>query len=179
MIARKQPQNQNGRPMVARKQPQKPKRATNGRPYKQISAETLFSLPIFVIMIQVMTYFFFGRRTAALPPTRLQSATRFVLRCPRPIRAHASRVRASCPTPHLRCCVIFRGSAATKTEKGWQKPSLFCFGRGRRTRTHDPWFWRPVLYQLSYTPVFLHRFLCNSAIIPHLFSLCNPFFRKN
>jgi hypothetical protein len=25
----------------------------------------------------------------------------------------------------------------------------------------------------------LHRFLCNSAIIPHLFSLCNPFFRKN
>ena len=26
------------------------------------------------------------------------------------------------------------------------------FGRGRRTRTHDPWFWRPVLYQLSYTP---------------------------
>ena len=27
------------------------------------------------------------------------------------------------------------------------------FGRGRRTRTHDPWFWRPVLYQLSYTPV--------------------------
>ena len=29
----------------------------------------------------------------------------------------------------------------------------FFFGRGRRTRTHDPWFWRPVLYQLSYTPV--------------------------
>ena len=27
------------------------------------------------------------------------------------------------------------------------------FGRGRRTRTHDPWFWRPVLYQLSYTPM--------------------------
>ena len=28
----------------------KPKRATNGRPYKQISAEILFSLPICVIM---------------------------------------------------------------------------------------------------------------------------------
>ena len=28
----------------------KPKRATNGRPYKQISAERLFSLPICVIM---------------------------------------------------------------------------------------------------------------------------------
>ena len=29
----------------------KPKRATNGRPYKQILAEILFSLPIFVIMV--------------------------------------------------------------------------------------------------------------------------------
>jgi FkbM family methyltransferase len=25
-------------------------------------------------------------------------------------------------------------------------------GRGRGTRTHDPRFWRPMLYQLSYTP---------------------------
>ena len=35
-----------------------------------------------------------------------------------------------------------------------EKPKPFDFGsgRGRRTRTHDPWFWRPVLYQLSYTP---------------------------
>ena len=31
--------------------------------------------------------------------------------------------------------------------------AFFIFGRGRRTRTHDPWFWRPVLYQLSYTPI--------------------------
>ena len=30
---------------------------------------------------------------------------------------------------------------------------LVFFGRGGRTRTHDPWFWRPVLYQLSYTPM--------------------------
>ena len=36
----------------------KPKRATNGRPYKQISAEDLFSLPICVIM----------RLTESLPP---------------------------------------------------------------------------------------------------------------
>ena len=26
-------------------------------------------------------------------------------------------------------------------------------GRGGKTRTRDTWFWRPVLYQLSYTPV--------------------------
>ena len=25
-------------------------------------------------------------------------------------------------------------------------------GRGGKTRTRDTWFWRPVLYQLSYAP---------------------------
>ena len=44
-------------------------------------------------------------------------------------------------------------SIPAKTEKGRRLATFFCFGRGRRTRTHDPWFWRPVLYQLSYTPV--------------------------
>ena len=29
--------------------------------------------------------------------------------------------------------------------------SIFC-GRGRRNRTLNQWFWRPLLYQLSYTP---------------------------
>lgn len=28
------------------------------------------------------------------------------------------------------------------------------YGRGRRTWTLDTWFWRPLLYQLSYTPLF-------------------------
>ena len=27
-------------------------------------------------------------------------------------------------------------------------------GRGRRTRTLGTWFWRPLLYQLSYTPIY-------------------------
>ena len=37
---------------------------------------------------------------------------------------------------------------------------LFLFGRGRRIRTRDPRFWRPVLYQLSYTPVcFFNLFI--------------------
>ena len=26
------------------------------------------------------------------------------------------------------------------------------FGRGSKNRTHDTRFWRPLLYQLSYTP---------------------------
>jgi hypothetical protein len=29
---------------------------------------------------------------------------------------------------------------------------LFLLGRSGRARTYDPRFWRPVLYQLSYTP---------------------------
>ena len=27
------------------------------------------------------------------------------------------------------------------------------FGRDGKTRTRDTWFWRPVLYQLSYIPI--------------------------
>ena len=48
-------------------------------------------------------------------------------------------------------------------------------GRGRRTRTHDPWFWRPVLYQLSYTPVciFLQR-----SILYHSFMQIASLFSK-
>ena len=42
----------------------KPKRATNGRPYKQISAEILFSLPICVIMVLTKSLPPRGRGTA-------------------------------------------------------------------------------------------------------------------
>ena len=30
----------------------------------------------------------------------------------------------------------------------------FFLGRGSRIRTHDKRFWRPLLYQLNYTPIF-------------------------
>ena len=33
-------------------------------------------------------------------------------------------------------------------------------GRGRRIRTLGTRFWRPLLYQLSYTPIFAHRQGC-------------------
>ena len=32
---------------------------------------------------------------------------------------------------------------------------LLLFGRGRRDRTLGTRFWRPLLYQLSYTPIYL------------------------
>ena len=31
---------------------------------------------------------------------------------------------------------------------------MSCFGRGRKTRTLDTRFWRPLLYQLSYAPIY-------------------------
>ena len=31
---------------------------------------------------------------------------------------------------------------------------FIALGRGRRTRTLGTWFWRPLLYQLSYTPIY-------------------------
>ena len=66
-------------------------------------------------------------------------------------------------------------SKLTNKEKTFETLDLtsnskaFCFGRGRRIRTRDPRFWRPVLYQLSYTPVQY------PIIIPHLFEFCNRF----
>ena len=57
-------------------------------------------------------------------------------------------------------------------KKSQVKIDLAFFGRGGRTRTRDPRFWRPVLYQLSYTPVHL-------SIISHYFLFCKPFFEKN
>lgn len=47
--------------------------------------------------------------------------------------------QTSCATK-LRYTPIFMYSART------------LIGRGRRIRTLDTWFWRPLLYQLSYTP---------------------------
>ena len=35
---------------------------------------------------------------------------------------------------------------------------LFLFGRGSRLRTHGLRFWRPSLYQLSYTPKYKRLF---------------------
>ena len=40
-----------------------------------------------------------------------------------------------------------------KEKQSCLRTTAFLFGRGRRIRTRDPRFWRPVLYQLSYTPV--------------------------
>ena len=42
-------------------------------------------------------------------------------------------------------------SCATKLR---YTPIVFVFGRGSRIRTHGTWFWRPLLYQLSYTPMY-------------------------
>ena len=42
---------------------------------------------------------------------------------------------------NIRCCFVY--------------PVVDMSGRGRRTRTLGTRFWRPLLYQLSYTPIFL------------------------
>ena len=61
-----------------------------------------------------------------------------------------------------------------------KKPSAyangFFLGRGRRIRTRDPRFWRPVLYQLSYTPVC--SFSATLIIISHSSPNCNTFLKK-
>ena len=43
----------------------------------------------------------------------------------------------------------------TSSVTGWRSNQLSyrAIGRGSRDRTHGTRFWRPLLYQLSYTPV--------------------------
>ena len=43
--------------------------------------------------------------------------------------------------------------------------SLVHIGRGSRIRTHGTWFWRPLLYQLSYTPTLTRTTLRNRFAI--------------
>ena len=43
-------------------------------------------------------------------------------------------------------------------------------GRGRRNRTLNQWFWRPLLYQLSYTPTKISGFLFSQGASPQVLS---------
>jgi hypothetical protein len=56
-------------------------------------------------------------------------------------------------------------------------------GRGGGTRTHDPRFWRPMLYQLSYTPALIPTRLDNQngqvrAVYPTSAPRANEFTNK-
>ena len=43
-------------------------------------------------------------------------------------------------------------------------------GRGRRNRTLNQWFWRPLLYQLSYAPIKISGFLSSQGASPQVLS---------
>src|SRR5512143_2787994 len=43
--------------------------------------------------------------------------------------------------------------ALRQAARGSRTNGTFVIGRGGRIRTRDRWIWRPLLYQLSYTPV--------------------------
>ena len=54
------------------------------------------------------------------------------------------------------------------------------FGRGRRTWTLGTWFWRPLLYQLSYTPISLSAFIVTTLVYYSFSSpICKGVFSKN
>ena len=47
-------------------------------------------------------------------------------------------------------------------EKRFLDKGIFFNARGSRIRTHDLRFWRPLFYQLNYTPIFdVTRFATN------------------
>ena len=47
---------------------------------------------------------------------------------------------------------------------------MLCFGRGDAIRTRNQWFWRPLLYQLSYTPTKISGFLSSQGASPQVLS---------
>ena len=56
------------------------------------------------------------------------------------------------------------------TNEKIQVEGLGFFGRGTKTRTQDTWFWRPLLYQLSYTPVERIYYTTSVLELQYLFS---------
>lgn len=70
------------------------------------------------------------------------------------------------------CCfvgheVLYR-SSSYDSSMAWTNLSFFIafiFCTGSKTRTHDPRFWRPMLYQLSYSRVFKAEACASSLVI--------------
>ena len=54
-------------------------------------------------------------------------------------------------------------SCATKLRYTPINIQFIHIGRGSRIRTHGTWFWRPLLYQLSYTPTRLAKGLLTDS----------------
>ena len=57
-------------------------------------------------------------------------------------------------TPFLRRTAQEGRLASEQRKKEAMTIVMTSFGRGRKARTLDTRFWRPLLYQLSYTPVW-------------------------
>ena len=72
----------------------------------------------------------------------------------RSVLLHTLYAEASAGDPHPSHSpsASFSFFAHTKNSKH-RKSDTCCFGRGRRDRTLNTRFWRPMLYQLSYTPI--------------------------
>ena len=100
-----------------------------------------------------------ARDFSAFPPMPIQKARRLGRRAVgfgNQLRVARQRSSEECrghsSRGSLRSHAISRLSNPCQYKKhaDWR---AFCIGRGRRIRTRDPRFWRPVLYQLSYTPM--------------------------
>ena len=83
-----------------------------------------------------------------------------------------TRTELACRSDHfgqLTLCLISSTDDATKVFNLVIDILLLFICTGGKIRTHDPWFWRPMLYQLSYTRVSTFKMLL------HL--LKKPFFK--
>ena len=106
--------------------------------------------------VAVLVFFGRGRRTQpfAVPEIRLPSLSLGEFRPRHPLSARFFRFRGAhqrAPrlAPPAECSII----NTVQKETSAAVAVLVFFGRGRRTRTLGTRFWRPLLYQLSYTPI--------------------------
>ena len=102
-----------------------------------------------------------GTDLSRLPPRSVRG------RAPLALAHPTTRTAQGAAAP--RCRVFLH---TNKKQRGKRTAYLSVFGRGRRTRTLGTRFWRPLLYQLSYTPIFLLDYL----II--LWRRCQPLFLR-
>ncbi len=74
-------------------------------------------------------------------------------------------------------CGIFSGKQKRPERRNRQTFS-FRDGRGTKNRTRDTWFWRPLLYQLSYTPriICFAQETCNIKYYSTKSLPCQPLF---
>ena len=89
--------------------------------------------------------------------------------------ATSTKIELLCNSLNLGQATLFLSSSMESTMNFFNLSNFFCFivCTGGETRTPNQWFWRPLLYQLSYTRVngpqsYSKKFIETNALLKKL-----------